>query len=917
MLVSSGTVCPAWGERQTRPDRIVREHQTKRWDALRTSRRHLYVYTHLPKLRTMSKGIPEVFKSIRQTPGLQIWTVNKMQMVPVPEQAYGNFFEGDCYIVLYVTPKSSGLMDIHYWIGSSSSQDEQGAAAIYVTQMDEFFGGKPIQHREVQGCESPKFLSYFKNGIIYKKGGVESGFHHVESNVYNILRLMHVKGMKQITATEVDVSWNSFNKGDIFLLDMGKVIVQWNGPESNRREKLKAMLLGQDIRDRERGGRAQIGVVEGDKENESPELMKVMEAVLGKREAPLKEAIPDDKPDVYQMSNIRLYQVSDASGSLVVQEVATQPLTQDLLNSSDCFILDQGGSSISVWKGKNASPEERRSALSRAVGFIKAKNYPSTTHVEVMSEGGESAMFKQLFKSWKEKDQTRGLGSTYTVGKIAKVDQKKFDVMELHARPELAAQERMVDDATGEVQVWRIENLELQEVPRNTYGQFYGGDCYLVLYTYMKSNRAQYILYMWLGRHATQDEITACAYQAVNVDNKYNGAPVQVRVTMGKEPRHFLAIFKGKLIVYEGGTGRPGVVNPDPGARLFQVRGEHEWNTKATEVPTRASSLNTNDVFLLKTDKVCYLWYGKGCSGDEREMGKSLADIISKQDKQIVMEGQEPADFWVCLGGKAPYASDKRFQQEKVAHAPRLFECSNQTGRFLMTEISDFAQEDLDEDDVMLLDTWDEIFLWIGKSANDYEIKESATSAVEYLNTHPAGRDPGTPIITVKQGSEPPTFTGWFNAWDPHKWSHGANSYEEMKNKLGDGASISNITVDLNNTSLSQKNGGPQKPYSAPGGPVSSPPAHKSILKSPQPSSQSTPPPSKGPSTSASKGSAFSPQLLVNKDPEELPSGVDPSKKEEYLSDADFESLFGTTRTDFSRLPKWRQNHLKKEAGLF
>lgn len=53
------------------------------------------------------------------------------------------------------------------------------------------------------------------------------------------------------------------------------------------------------------------------------------------------------------------------------------------------------------------------------------------------------------------------------------------------------------------------------------------------------------------GRHATTDEITACAYQAVNVDNKYNGAPVQVRVVMGKEPRHFLAIFKGKLIIFE------------------------------------------------------------------------------------------------------------------------------------------------------------------------------------------------------------------------------------------------------------------------------------------------------------------------------------------------------------------------------
>uniref|UniRef100_A0A8C9T678 Villin like n=1 Tax=Scleropages formosus TaxID=113540 RepID=A0A8C9T678_SCLFO len=773
----------------------------------------------------------------------------KMQMVPVPEQAYGNFFEGDCYIT---TLNSTGQMDIHYWIGNTSSQDEQGAAAIYVTQMDEFLGGKPIQHREVQGCESPKFQSYFKSGMVYKKGGVESGFRHVDTNVYNILRLLHIKGMKNITATEVNVSWNSFNKGDIFLLDMGKVIIQWNGPESNRREKLKAVLLANDIRDRERGGRAQIAVVEGGCEGDSPELMKIMETVLGKREGPLKEAIPDDRPDLYQTSNIRLYQVSDASGSLVVQEVATQPLTQDLLHSSDCYIVDQGGVSISVWKGKDASPEERRSALSRAVGFIKAKNYPSSTHVEVMCEGGESAMFKQLFKTWKEKGQTRGLGSTYSVGKTAKVDQIKFDVMQLHACPELAAQERMVDDASGEVQVWRIENLELQEVPQNTHGQFYGGDCYLVLYTYMKSNKQQYILYMWLGRHATQDEITACAYQAVNVDNKYNGAPVQVRVTMGKEPRHFLAIFKGKLIIYEGGTGRAGVVNPDPGVRLFQVRGEQEWNTKATEVPARASSLNSNDVFLLKTEQMCYLWYGKGCSGDEREMGKAMADLLSKQDKQTVMESQEPAEFWVALGGKAPYASNKRLQQEKPLHQPRLFECSNQTGRFLMTEIDEFTQEDLDEDDVMLLDTWDEIFLWIGRSANDYETNEAHTSAVEYLNTHPAGRDPGTPIITVKQGFEPPTFTGWFNAWDPHKWS---------------------VSVTLYVFSF----------YT------------RAIIKA----------------------TGIPAELLINKGPGELPNEVDPGKKEEYLSDADFELLLGSSRTDFNRLPKWRQNHLKKEAGLF
>lgn len=50
----------------------------------------------------------------------------------------------------------------------------------------------------------------------------------------------------------------------------------------------------------------------------------------------------------------------------------------------------------------------------------------------------------------------------------------------------------------------------------------------------------------------------------------------------------------------------------------------------------------------------------QGCSGDERVMAKTTSDVLFRQDKQVVMEGQEPANFWVALGGKSSYASDKR-----------------------------------------------------------------------------------------------------------------------------------------------------------------------------------------------------------------------------------------------------------------
>lgn len=67
------------------------------------------------------------------------------------------------------------------------------------------------------------------------------------------------------------------------------------------------MLLAKDIRDRERGGRAEIGVVEGDKETASRELMTVLQDTLGRRSI-IKPAVPDDIVDQQQKANIMLYQ---------------------------------------------------------------------------------------------------------------------------------------------------------------------------------------------------------------------------------------------------------------------------------------------------------------------------------------------------------------------------------------------------------------------------------------------------------------------------------------------------------------------------------------------------------------------------------------------------------------------------------
>lgn len=51
----------------------------------------------------------------------------------------------------------------------------------------------------------------------------------------------------------------------------------------------------------------------------------------------------------------------------------------------------------------------------------------------------------------------------------------------------------------------------------------------------------------------------------------------------------------------------------------------------------------------------------QGSSGDERAMAKEMSAFLGQGlSEEVMAEGQEPIEFWQILGGKTPYASDKR-----------------------------------------------------------------------------------------------------------------------------------------------------------------------------------------------------------------------------------------------------------------
>lgn len=342
------------------------------------------------KVRLDAAQTEAAWKGAGAVEGDQIWRIQNFKVVAVDKKTYGTFYSGDSYIVLHTykakpdSPKLS--FDVHFWLGTYTTQDEAGTAAYKTVELDDFLGGAPVQYREVQGSESPRFLSYFKGGIRILEGGVESGFHHVKPEEYKP-KLLHVKGVKNnVRVREVFLGSSSLNSGDVFILDAGVQIIQWNGSKSGAMEKAKGAQVAQAI-EGERNGKAHNRVVaESDDDAEFWKLLGGKGAVAA--------AIPDTA-DVKKEGE--LYKLSDASGKFEFTHVATgKAIKRSALDSSDVFILDTGVY-VFAWVGLKASAGEKSKALQFAQEYVTKHNKPANTTVVRILEGGENEIFEEFF----------------------------------------------------------------------------------------------------------------------------------------------------------------------------------------------------------------------------------------------------------------------------------------------------------------------------------------------------------------------------------------------------------------------------------------------------------------------------------------------------------------------------------------
>jgi hypothetical protein len=527
--------------------------------------------------------------------------------------------------------------------------------------------------------------------------------------------------------------------------------------------------------------------------------------------------------------------------------------------------------------------------------FIADQGRPVHTQVERLMETGESAMFKSFFYQFDPvMTPTAMRAATVNTSKIAgKVEEKPVDMKALLGAAE---KEKMADDGSGKIEIWRIEDFKKAPVDPSTYGQFYGGDSYIVLYSYKdQRGKEAWIIYFWQGRESSKDEIGASALLAKELDDSMGGAPVQVRVVQGKEPLHFRALFKGSMVIHEGGKagGFKNVKAEDSydtdGIALFHVKGTNALDTVGVQTKEVAASLNSMDVFVLVTPTTVHCWQGKGSNDDEKANGMKIAEMLKThsfggeppaREVVVVAEGAESDEFWAAIGGKGEYAEAP--EGEPLPCDPRLFHCTDKYGAFQVEEIHNFDQEDMLDDDVMMLDVGTAVYLWVGADANETERSKAMEVAQNYIASANDGRDPNVPIMQVSSGSEPIMFTQWFANWDP-------GFYE--KNKFMD-------------------------PYEAKLKAAAAAKAAAAGLPPPEVKHER-----RRSSNVMNPLGGFKDPLTTSFSYEELstdiPEGVNPTKKEQYLSDADFQQKFEMSKAEFNALPEWKRKFKKEKLKLW
>ncbi|KAI7753928.1 hypothetical protein M8C21_033127, partial [Ambrosia artemisiifolia] len=826
------------------------------------------------------RDLDPAFQGAGQKAGIEVWRIENFKPVPVPQSSYGKFFTGDSYVILKTIALKSGALrhDIHYWLGKDTSQDEAGAAALKTVELDAALGGRAVQYRE-----------------------------HVESEEHKI-RMFTCQGKHVVHVKEVPFARSSLNHDDIFILDTANKIFQFNGSNSSIQERAKALEVVQHIKDTYHDGKCDIATVEDGKLMSDADTGEFWGFFGGFAPLPRKTATDDIKTDNAIPTHVEKGQT---------EPVAADSLTKELLDTNKCYLLDCGPE-IYVWMGRSTSLDERKAASGAAEEYLRSQDRLKS-HIIRVIENFETVTFRSKFDTWPQSAVVAvsedGRGKVAALLKRQGVNVRGL----LKAAPVNKEEPQPYIDCTGNLQVWRVNGQEKILLPVSDQSKFYSGECYIFQYNYPGEDQEEYLIGTWFGKQSIEEEHSSATSQANKMVESLKFIASQMQVYEGSEPILFFAIFQSFLVL-KGGLSEgyktfisekelPDDTYKEDGIALFRVQGSGPENMQAIQVEPVASSLNSSYCYILHSGSSVFTWIGNLTTPEVQELVERQLDVIKpNMQSKLQKEGSESEQFWEILGGKAEYPSQKIARDAESD--PHLFSCT-----FIKGDLKMHGNSFQRKLSILKNGGRPTLANKPKRRTPAAHVGRSTTAEKPQQRSRSVSFSPDR----VRVRGRSPAFNALASTFENASARNLSTPPPQVRKPYpkSDSSNVASRSTALASLAATFEKQPPREPLM----PRSIKPRPKSPPKSDSNSKENA---------MSSKMEALTIQEDVKENEVEDEEGltlypyerlitvstdpapdIDVTKRETYLSSAEFREKFGMTKEAFYKLPKWKQNKLK------
>ena len=757
----------------------------------------------------------EMFGSTKD--GLNIWMIN----VELPSKVesllprnYGIFYENDCYLVLNI-PKETEILkkstdktlNLHIWVGSKSSVDKRAISAIRAVELNKYMNDKGIHFREEQGIETDLFLEYFPYGIAIEEGGSENKFRNyaevsvVSSRAVQLASpllytiVWRIKDKKLINIVQVERKLESLNRSDVFLIDAGDKIYLWKGDKVDNVLYFLCLGIASHINITYRSSEAKVidlseeqdsdllntfwNYFNIDSKDNSINQLKESSEYNDFNENLFKLAIDNDN-DENSKSKYKL--------ELVVSTNIGN--TKSSLLHENCYLLDTV-SQLFIWIGNKSNFRERKSIRNYAGEIIKTREEEGVVcQLYIENDGSESIFFKAKFIDWPSdtvkllEARSKNIQPSYT-GKLAVEKSRGVNITDLVSSQDenetiIQEEPEQISTSTntitkGTAELWILDNIigpQFSKWPSEEKCHFYSEDAWMLLYTYYdSSDKQKYMTYFWEGQDCSSKwwaSWSAGFFPSLEKKIVLSGgeAPSKERVSQWKESKQFSKLFESMFVVHKG-KYKQHVKQPKMISfyQLSTICGI----SRAIEIDLNSDLLNSKFIYLLldNNSKILFIWNGKLSTPQDKEISLKISELFDA--KSVVLEeSQESEEFWNLF----PYKSSKYLSSEfhsKYCKPIRLYKCSTLTGDFTIDQVLNFTQADLNNEESFFLDTFYELYLWVGQNSSESEKNLTQKAVKEYHTLISEKRNLQIPFLIISPETtiiEPIEFTRHFPAWN-------------------------------------------------------------------------------------------------------------------------------------------------------